>query len=431
MPVIAELAVYTAVNIFPLLLLALLPFRDNLRMPVRWTAAVAVLLWVMDGLIFWVALWYGIREMLTVFSVALYLAFYLAAVKANPLKLLAVLLILMNFATLATETAYFLMNTVTPGLDVGPYTWMHTGFYALGLLLAFPFYSRMLNRRIRPQVTAGNVEIFWRYLWVLPATFCVVNYYVLFSGGGCIPFARSFWNIVFMWAVNLGFLFAVHLAADLLERGRENLRLHQENSQLELQVSQYEALKQNIEQTRRARHDLKKHLQAIQGYIDSGDMERLRCYVSEYGVSLPLAAGSFSRNPAVDSVLRFYAEKAQEVGVEFEVSFQMEVRAVIPEPELCVLLGNLLENALEAASEMESGFVRVNARQTGESMLLITVDNSSQRRPVVENGRFRSCKREGYGIGTDSVRAIAERFHGDARFSWRDSIFYASVMLNP
>ena len=121
MPGIAELAVYTAVNIFPLLLLALLPFRDNLRMPVRWTAAVAVLLWVMDGLVFWVALWYGIREMLTVFSVALYLAFYLAAVKANPLKLLAVLLILMNFATLATETAYFLMNTVTPGLDVGPY----------------------------------------------------------------------------------------------------------------------------------------------------------------------------------------------------------------------------------------------------------------------------------------------------------------------
>ena len=59
MPGIAELAVYTAVNIFPLLLLALLPFRDNLRMPVRWTAAVAVLLWVMDGLVFWVALWYG------------------------------------------------------------------------------------------------------------------------------------------------------------------------------------------------------------------------------------------------------------------------------------------------------------------------------------------------------------------------------------
>ena len=160
-------------------------------------------------------------------------------------------------------------------------------------------------------------------------------------------------------------------------------------------------------------------------------MEKLESYVKEYGVSLPMAAGTFSRNPAVDSVLRYYAEKAQEEDVDFDVSFQMEAQAVIPEPELCVLLGNLLENALDAASEIEEGFIRVNARQVGESMLYITVDNSSRRGPLIENGRFRSRKRDGYGIGIDSVRAIADRFHGDARFFWQDNIFYASIMLNP
>ena len=42
-----------------------------------------------------------------------------------------------------------------------------------------------------------------------------------------------------------------------------------------------------------------------------------------------------------------------------------------------------------------------------------------------------STKHSGYGIGTESIRMIAERYHGDARFAWKDGIFYASIMLNP
>ncbi len=116
------------------------------------------------------------------------------AVRAEPLKLLAVLLILMNFASLATVTAYSLMFMLAPEIETYPYTWSYTGLYALGLLLPFLFYYHMLDKRIRPQMAAGSAEPFWRYLWAVPAAFCAVYYYALFSSGGVIAFSGSWKN---------------------------------------------------------------------------------------------------------------------------------------------------------------------------------------------------------------------------------------------
>ena len=73
----------------------------------------------------------------------------------------------------------------------------------------------------------------------------------------------------------------------------------------------------------------------------------------------------------------------------------------------------------------------MNIQQSGTSMLTLTVDNACPQCPVWEQDRLRSSKREGFGLGTDSVRMIAEQYHGDARFDWKDGVFYASVVLSP
>ena len=102
--------------------------------------------------------------------------------------------------------------------------------------------------------------------------------------------------------------------------------------------------------------------------------------------------------------------------------------------EFCVLIGNLLENAVDACADTDDGiqpFIRLHVCQTSSSMLSITADNTSASGPTWSGDRLLSTKHTGYGIGTESIRMIAERYHGDARFSWKDGMFYASVMLNP
>ena len=84
-----------------------------------------------------------------------------------------------------------------------------------------------------------------------------------------------------------------------------------------------------------------------------------------------------------------------------------------------------------SGSENTPPFIRLSAVQTGTSTLSITTDNTSAFSPTWMNEKLVSTKPAGSGIGTESIRMIAEQYHGDARFEWRNRVFYASVLLNP
>jgi len=427
-----KLIVYTLVNILPLVVLALLPFRDSLRLPLRWIGLLTVLLCAANAAVSWWVLHGGSGVLISVLFVIVYVGFYFAAVRAGPLKLLAVVLILMNFANLASVTAYFLVSTLVPELAAQRYTWGYIGLYALGLLLPFPFYFQMLDKRIRPQVTAGDMEQFWRYLWAVPATFCAVYYYLLVSGGGQIAFSGSWKNVLFLWGINAGAMLVTNLIAHLLEEGRENLRLQRENSQLALQTAQYEGLRKSIEETRRAHHDLQHHLSAMRDYLDSGDIEKLRAYVEEHTNRLSnISAKQYSKNPVVDTILRYYANKLAELGAELELRVSLPEELPAAEPDVCVILGSLLDNALAACESVgKEAWVRVIV-EAEDQRLIIVVDNTAPTPPRERDGEFLSSHHDGLGIGTQSVRDIAARCGGVAKFKWEKGIFYAAVMLNP
>jgi len=427
-----NLIVYTMVNILPLLVLALLPFRDSLRLPLRWIAVLAVLLCTVNATASWCSMQGVSAANLSVLSIFIYLGFYLAAVRAGPFKLLAVLLIIMNFASLASVTACFLMLTLAPAFVTQHYTWGYIGLYALGLLLPFPFFFRMLDKRIRPQVAAGNAELFWRYLWMMPATFCAMYYYALFSNGGVSAFAGSWKNVLFLWVINAGEMLVTHLIAHLLEEGRENLRLQSENSQLALQTAQYEGLRKSIEETRRARHDLQHHLNAMQGYLDNGNLEKLRAYIEEHTNRLAdISARQYSKNPMVDTILRYYASRMAALGADLELKIVLPEELPAAEPDVCIILGNLLENALKACEDVgKDAWMRVFVEAECQR-LIIVVDNTAPAPPKERDGKFLSSRHKGMGIGTQSVRDIAARYDGIAELKWENGIFYAAVMLNP
>ena len=164
----------------------------------------------------------------------------------------------------------------------------------------------------------------------------------------------------------------------------------------------------------------------------------MNSYLADYEKQHPTHSDRvYCNNYALNAILSFYADKAESAGIQFDIHIQLSDHPVIPETKLCVLLGNLLENALDACqtgcsgSENTPPFIRLSAVQTGTSTLSITTDNTSAFSPTWMNEKLVSTKPAGSGIGTESIRMIAEQYHGDARFEWRDGIFYASVLLNP
>ena len=98
---------------------------------------------------------------------------------------------------------------------------------------------------------------------------------------------------------------------------------------------------------------------------------------------------------------------------------------------LCVLLGNLLDNALEACRRQKEGekrFLRLRGR-VEEEQFLLAADNSCAWRARRLGERFYSDKREGFGMGTRSIRAIVEEQGGLVQFEPQDNVFRISILI--
>ncbi len=274
----------------------------------------------------------------------------------------------------------------------------------------------------------------WYIFWVLPVVFVGVHllirpadYQNLYVGRMMLLYP-SITLVLMVLMVLLYFMFYL-----MARQMGANMRLQRENQYLQIQSSQYESLQRSIEETRRARHDLRQHLTVIQRCMERRDWDALNSYMASYQKSIPPdTVRTYSKNYAVDAVLRHYAEKAAGMQVQMDIYVRMEESTVIPEPELCVVLGNLLENAVEACGTLtEGGLIQVNIRQSGPALLTLAVDNTCPRAPAWEGKRLRSGKRSGLGLGTESVRMIAGRYDGDARFWWSEGTFCACVTFNP
>ena len=96
------------------------------------------------------------------------------------------------------------------------------------------------------------------------------------------------------------------------------------------------------------------------------------------------------------------------------------------------MLGNLLENALEACQTVRDRPAQICVKTKMQpDALFIQIENTYGREPVQDaNGRYLSSKRKGLGIGLESVRNIAAQYDGLLEIEPKDGRFRVSVLLN-
>ena len=318
------------------------------------------------------------------------------------------------------------------------FSWQ-SGFITLFLILCTILLMVKAMSHITKGLCSVSVPSFWRTAWLLP---CSVTLILLLLTGdirsGTVTISALLARVLLLICMFLISHFMILFIQQLKEQLETNTRNQAMERLLQIQHDQYSMLQARIAENRRARHDFRQHLRVIQDCVKRGDLEDLKSYLAEYEKQFPSHSDHIYCNSyAVNAILAFYAGKAENHNIRLDVKIQMSDTPVIPETEFCVLLGNLLENALDACqtgrpeSKTSQPFIRVCAIQTGTSTLSITVDNTSVFKPTWINEKLVSTKAAGSGIGTESIRMIAEQYRGDARFEWRDGVFYASVMLNP
>lgn len=429
-----EVAVYSLLNFLPFLALALYPFRHSLRFSRGVTGALIACVSAGQLLLgAWAAFRPGDNAgTVSAVSTLLYALFYFLAVKKHFGKTLFTLLMISNIANFAVISAKCLEGLLFPQLALQSYRWS----FSLMLLLMEGLLSvpqvLYLKRFYTPAVEKEPSGLEWRYLWLIPATFYVMWYFVFYgnSSYSSLEIALRPKNTLFLFFINVGEILIYYVVTQLILDQDKLLALREQNHLLAMQAMQYENLQERITEARRAKHDVRHHIALMQQYVNAEDYAALKEYLRQYGRSLPDDALScFCENAAANAVLLFFAQQAKYSGIGYTVEAHIPREISVPDTDISVLLGNLLENALDACKKDTAANRRiiVHASYDG-SALCITVDNTyTGALNRTGDGQFISTKHAGEGLGIRSVKSIAAQYHGVCRFEVKDGMFYASV----
>lgn len=259
----------------------------------------------------------------------------------------------------------------------------------------------------------------------------LANYYVHFLPQFSVLFQGGLFLFVIAMAVFVGFYFRNMYVANIEALTLQNEVKIQENTIMGQKVRN-EMLLNHFEEIRRQRHDIRHHLRTISNLLHSGETEQAEQYIQSVADSVPAyMPETFCDNNTINATLGFYAQEIRQEDISLETRVQVpESNPDISDANLCVIFGNLLENALEACKRMKTGsrFIRLNTKVCGE-VLFITMDNSCDGTVRRDGDDFYSAKRSGLGTGLSSIRAIAESHNGGASFECLENEFRSKVYV--
>lgn len=428
-----KIFIYVLLDLIPCLVLALIPFQNHFRFPGYKTYMLLPLLFFMV----FISRILSVQELsiarwFTILWIGLYLTLYIVCIKVPVTILFFTLLTILNYGSFKAIIVNWLVYCL-PVSSSGRYSFFSCICLLIVYLFTFPFIYFMMHRKVKPLIDKTANSRYWRFLWLVPATFCLSYYYSMYAGGGAAAFSSKNSSMFFAVLLNLGGLFVTFLILQLLEECNDKLLLEQENHHLAMQSVQYESLKYRIDEARQAKHDLRQHLSVIQSCLQSKDYNRLSEYIHAYILTLPPDSPiTYCEDYALNALIVYYESMARNHHIRFLADIHYPTNSGILSSDAVILFGNLLENALEAC-ERESApepFISLHIKPMN-SMIIATVDNTCTTLISDCEKEFPSSKAARMGIGMTSIRKTAEKYHGAVQFKQDNGIFYSSVLLSP
>ena len=211
----------------------------------------------------------------------------------------------------------------------------------------------------------------------------------------------------------------------------------QMSKQLAMQISYSQQIQEQIESNRKLNHDFRHHLRVLNTIAQENNDENIQNYLKELDswiqTSIPTTPISFCNHPTVDALLRYYYSFAKENQIEISLQIAIPENLPLSDIELCSILGNLLENAIEACLR-QSNSIRSITLKTHENKFtfFLLIENTYNGRLEKQNDRFISQKNRTYsrfGIGIESVRDILNRYHGTMDIYPEQLLFKIGITL--
>lgn len=195
--------------------------------------------------------------------------------------------------------------------------------------------------------------------------------------------------------------------------------------------NQIEVIMESQNRVRALKHDMKNHILALQALVQKNELRETNEYLD--------SMQNFMNNPqeyvktgndTIDSLLNYKIQKAKEVLNVVDVKINIPENLSLRSFDLNVVLGNLLDNAIDASGETEDKQMKISIR-LDKGILFLNICNSCQG--IADGKRFfletTKVDKLNHGVGLKNVRRIVEKYHGDMEFICENGVMEADIMM--
>lgn len=201
----------------------------------------------------------------------------------------------------------------------------------------------------------------------------------------------------------------------------DDLQLRRMASVYEQQLELCERHQQEREistlQLRDIKHNMKNNLVSILAYAENREYEKIIGFVSEImdESGMAIATVSNSGNIVIDSLIGYWYVTAQKKGIDFIVDICVPMMMPFKGADICLIFGNLLENAVEAAQKADGKrYIKIKMKYDKNNLLLFVVNSYKGKLIKAKDNRLKSTKADAgnHGVGLASVYRAAAKYHG-------------------
>ena len=311
---------------------------------------------------------------------------------------------------------------------------IESGLASLGLsaLIGIAFF-KILTKDLPMLLQEERINGMWDFLFLIPfMALLLISWLTPMYPKYLLVGRYRIIALVVLPLIPLIVLLIYYLLWWIAAKFSESARLQQESTMLQMESKRYEELRNYMDETSSLHHDFRQHILVIRQLSGAGKFNELQDYLAQFEDIADKNYAGYCDNAAVDAIASYYTTfaESQDTMIDWELTLPKDLP--LKESEYCVILGNLLENALRAVKNLpkEHRCVNVISSLLSDTIIGISVDNPfSGKMKFKRNGLPRSS-REGHGIGLVSVLNTVKRYDGTMKVTAEKNMFSVDIVLH-
>jgi len=392
----------------------------------KFSLAVTIFIYIFfAALVYFIKIISGYADKLPVPGGLPYIFLVIFLFKGNILKILFML-----FFQLIVSSSLIVIFCMSICFFFPPDSAQYLNLMTILLVLVFFFYILLTlkhGRHITEKFFDGGSEKDWTLYLI--STFIIYTFLFFISkiheSGSILHFASL---IFIIWS------FAI-LCYAIINAHDKTRNQHEANFAREIIASgegHYQRMTELLTTFRMLRHDSKYHQNVLLDLLHKGETNKAIEYLSGQQAQFQqLVPSSFCENQVINALLVHYAGQFRDLSVEYVFNAAIPDKLPVSDYDICIVIGNLLENALTANRKPLAERKIILEITTNVKQLIIKTENTCDESNALAEAEIAMTKQlGGKGLGLRSVKIVTDNYNGILYINQSNNIFTAEVLLN-